>query len=201
MTGTPMDPDWKYEDEEGDFDDRAPTLDECIGLWRRAIEGHKHSTVVGIRKFADSTCGPGPTCQTVRRTWIESIKRLRAEGLFDVDTSYNLINHIVGGSLDSAGYYDDPVLQEILDRMEALCDAHGLSDLAEVGLWSDPPAGWEALRREYNDREDEMRNAILRAAGEHDMIALLTNDPDEFKRRTAAVETRIKRDHDAARAR
>ena len=187
-----------WDDDEDEFAGRDPTLEECIRLWHQGIEWYGHDTLLGIREFAGCT---SETSEPSRRTWIASVQRLRAAGLFDTDTSYNLLYYVVDVSLDYQSFFDDPTLSEISDRMESLCRAHGLPDDEDFTPWPNPPAEWTALTREFDEREAEMRREVLRDAGEHEMVRLMTGQAAEFRRRIAAVEARLEGDHAEARSR
>lgn len=187
-----------WDDDEDEFGGRDPSLEECLRLWHQGIEWYRHDTLLGIREFAGCT---SETSEESRRTWITSVQRLRAAGLFDADTSYNLLHYIVDTSLDYQSFFDDPALCEISDRMDALCRAHGLDECDDFTSWATPPSAWTVLVREWDEREAEMRREVLRDAGEYEMVRLITGQPTEFRRRIAAVEARLEGDHAEARSR
>jgi hypothetical protein len=191
-------PSGSFDDEETNPADLDPTIDDCMRMWRQGIEWFKHDTVFGVRQFAGQEAGFENAALDL---WVESVQRLRAAGLFDADTSYNLLHFIVETGLDYEAYDVDPQLDEIGDRMFALCQQYGLPEGTDFTPWPDPPPEWVALVREARAREQEMEYEVLRDAGEHEMVQLMIDAPDEFKRRVADVEVRLQRDHVAERDR
>jgi hypothetical protein len=186
------------DDDDGDPRDLNPTIDDCVRLWHQAIEWIKHDTIIGIRELAAQAAGWE---EADRDMWIDSVQRVRANGLFDADTAYNLLHHIVEEAVMYDAYAIDEELQEIGDRMEALCDLYGLPEGTDFTPWRDPPAEWTALVRECEAREQGMEYEVLRAAGEHEMVRVMIEERAEFDRRIKVVENRIRRDHSAERER
>ena len=190
------------EDDEYEFADHDPTMADCLRLWHQAIEWHQHDTLLGIREFAGVLAEPEDAAGVENRDlWIESVRRLRAAGLFDEDTAYNFMWYIVDAHFDGQPLYnEDPELITIGDGMDALCLAHGLPEGEDFTSWTSPPAEWTRLVSAMEARELELRCAVLRAAGEGGLARLVTEQPAEFRRRMAVVDARITRDHERERA-
>lgn len=185
---------------DSDDDDSSvnPTVDDCVRMWHHAIEWTKHETIIGVREGAAQAAGWE---EDDRDIWIESIQRVRASGLFDADTAYNLLHHIVEAAVEGDAYDDDEELDEIGERMDALCRMYDLPDGTDFTPWPIPPAEWTALVREARAREQEMEYEVLRAAGEYEMVRMMIEERVEFDRRIKVVENRIRRDHIAERER
>jgi hypothetical protein len=191
------------EDDDYEFADHDPTMADCVRLWHQAIEWHQHDTLLGIREFAGCLAEPENAAGVEQRDlWIESVRRVRAAGLFDEDTAYNFIWYIVDIHFDANPRYDDdPELITIGDKMDALCLAHGLPEGEDFTPWPNPPAEWTRLENAMEARERELRCEVLRSASEAELARLVTERPAEFEKRMAVVEARITRDHEEERAR
>jgi hypothetical protein len=187
------------EEDDEEFVGRDLTLDECVRLWHESVEWHKHSTLFGTAGFAAVTSEENPV---QLRLWIDSVRQVREKGLVDADTSYWLLWSIVDEAVDAEGVLDDPGLAEIGDRMDAFCAAHGRDpDGPDFTYAAYQPPGWKELEVEFAERQVEMRRERLRAAGEHTMLRLMAEDPDEYARRQVIAGRRIKEDYVAERAR
>ena len=184
-------------DDDGDSAVNA-TIDDCLRMWRRAVEWVKHETIIGVRECATQAAGWEDADRDV---WVESIQRMRESGLFDADMSYNLLHHIIWTAVEDGVYDTDAELEDIFERMGALCDSYDLPAGTDFTPWPDPPAEWTRLVGAARAREQEIEYEILRAAGEHEMVRLMTDDRAEFDRRIKVVENRIRRDHVAERER
>ena len=201
MHTDPYDPLYDVDDDEYEFADHDPTVGECVRMWHEAIEWHKHSTLFGTAEFAAVLSEENP--EQLNR-WIESVRLVREQALIDADTSYWLLWSIVDEAVEAEGVLDDPGLAEIGDRMDLFCRAHGRDPLGDKGDFTYAeyqPPGWRELEVEFANRQLEMRRERLRAAGEHAMLKLMVDQPDEYARRQATIERRIKKDHVAERAR
>ncbi len=201
MHTDPYDPLYDVEEETYEFDHRDPTLDECVRMWHEAIEWHKHHTLYDTADFAVALSEENPE---QLNTWIKSVRIVREQALIDADTSYWLLWSIVDGAADAESVLDDPELVAIGDRMDAFCRAHGRDPHGDGGDFTYAayqPPGWRELQSEFEERQLEMRREHLRAAGEHTMLKLMTEQPAEYARRQATVARRIKKDHAAERGR
>jgi len=185
------------DDDDGDSAVNA-TIDDCMRMWRHAVEWVKHETIIGVREGATQAAGWEDDDRDV---WVESVQRIRESGLFDADMSYNLLHHIIRTAVEEGAYDTDAELEEIGERMGVLCDSYDLPEGTDFTPWPDPPAEWTLLVGAARAREQEIEYEILRDAGEHEMVRLMTDDRAEFDRRIKVVENRIRRDHIAERAR
>jgi hypothetical protein len=198
MHTDPYDPLYDIDDEDYEFADHDPTVEDCVRLWHQAVEWFKHDTLYGVVEFAGETSQEN---SAQLRRWIQSVRQVRASALIDADTSYWLMWEILEVAADADDLFGDPQLVEIGNRMDALDLAHGIDYDRNLGIEEHNLPGWRALEAEWDARRLEMKLEVLRDAGEHTMVALMKDQADEFAKRQATVERRIKKDYVAEHAR
>jgi hypothetical protein len=189
MPQDPYDPHYDGENDNAEFGDREPTVDECVRLFRDAVTWYKHETLYSLRELAEVYVRDDDQ----RAVWIEAIGCARDEGIIDRDIAANILHWIVDDSLDDdPSFEDDARLEEIGEQIEEIHRAYNHELLTP---WRGPlPPQLRVLLDASDARELELVADILESEGERDVADLIRNDPDEFLRRNAAAERKIRRD-------
>lgn len=165
--------DEQYEEELEDLTDR----------WRTAVKGRKPWTVADALAFDylishDNENGAGD----VR---IAAIQRAHAEGMLDEDLTWLLLDRIVEAMVSSA-LTEDPVLSELTERkMDVEDEGGGPTDERNPDARAHASAAWLALDAAEDRRALLFKGPVLQAAGEEEMVRVMKEQPEEFRRRIA----------------
>jgi hypothetical protein len=189
MSQDPFDPHYDGENDNAEFGDRDPTADDWVRLFRDAVTWYKHETLYSVRELAEVFGRDSDQ----RDVWIEAVRRARSEGIIDRDIAANMLHWIVDDSLDDDPLFeDDARLEEISGQIEEIHRAHHHERMTP---WRGPiPPQLRVMLDASNARELELIAEILESEGESEVAKLMRDDPDEFARRNAVAERKIRRD-------
>jgi len=156
-------------------------VDEYVDRWRMAVKREKPWTVADALAFDylishDNENGAGD----IR---IAAIQRAHAEGVLDQDLTWLLLDRIAEAMVTSE-LQADPVLTDLTERKIDVEDmGGGPTDRETPGSHEGASAAWLALDAAEDRRALVFKRRVLRAAGEDEMVRVMKEQPEEFRRR------------------
>jgi hypothetical protein len=160
-------------------------VDELVDRWRMAVNREKPWTVADTLAFDylgahDNEKGAGD----IR---IAAIQRAHAEGVLDQDLTWFLLDRIAEAMVTSE-LQADPVLTDLTERKMDVEDmGGGPTDRETPGSHEGASAAWLALDAAEDRRALVFKGRVLRAAGEDEMVRVMKEQPEEFRRRVEAA--------------
>lgn len=116
------------------------------------------------------------------RPWLRAVQIARDTGVLSADAAHYLFDVFVEEA--SARQIDrDAELQEASRLMDASRAAHGLADDEDFYV-DEGPEDWQAARRRWEARFDQIRAEWFRRIGEQELAAETLFRPDEFMEAT-----------------
>jgi len=197
------DEEWSSEDEDGrddeyEWEGNAPSLEDRVALWHRAVTGHRRDTLFSVLDLASTSTVDD---DDERDHWVKSVQRARAEGVMDVELSHYLIWRIVTNAEEQRMQVVDPLLLELMDRMEPMPAKYGVSEMADLDQMTDPPAEWLDIHKACDARRSQLASEVLLSAGESALVAAMHERPEEFAARMAVWDARMEREDAERRGR
>jgi hypothetical protein len=153
------------------FDDKRPPLARLESFVSETARERKGRIMGRIVLALDETAEPGP--------WIAAARSLEARGTI----SFDAVAYFAGRFLECISFHSstcDAEMLRISDEMRRIEKVHGLHEDESWSLDEAPPE-WLDLNKAWDQRDDAIKIATLRALGHEDLADLVAKDPREFE--------------------
>jgi hypothetical protein len=169
------------------FDDKRPPLERLASLVHEPGIERAQRMMLRISEELIRTPEPGP--------WIAAARTLAAQSVITENALVYLVEQFLECiTMDAIGH--DPEMMRIEEEIERVKRQHGLGEDDDWYVHEGPPE-WQELTAAWDQRDDELRVATLRALGHGELAELRERDLEEYQSRSDAGHSEFWGDREA----